>query len=206
MKKTLAKPPASGNTKPDPASTHSKGISPKKGGTKGKQPLFESVEALMEYAHAMESEAAERYAEFADAMESHNNREVAELFRKLSHIESRHSQQILDSMGWKHAPTIPADAKRRQAPEHAETADSGELHYLMQPYHALKIALQNELRAQKFFARVVRTAISDTVRETAAQLEREEAEHVRLVKDWLKRTAVPDPNWAQDTDPPRNYD
>lgn len=206
MKKTLAIPPLSASIKPGPASSRPKNISPKKGEAAGKQSRFASVEVLMEYAHAMEAEAAERYAEFADAMESHNNREVAELFRKLSRIEFQHSQQILDSMHWKHAPTPHGDAQRWQAQEQAETADSGDLHYLMQPYHALKIALQNELRAQKFFARVVRTATSAAVRETAAQLEREEAEHVRLVEDWLKRTAVPGSNWAQDTDPPGNCD
>lgn len=179
---------------------------PKKGKATGKQPKFASVEALIKYALDMETEAAERYAEFADAMESHNNREVAELFRKLSRIEFQHRQQILDAMDWKHAPMTPGDAQRNQESELAETADSGDLHYLMQPYHALKIALQNEVRAQKFFACIARTAKSAAVRETAAQLEREEAEHVRLVEDWLKRTAVPSSNWAQDTDLPRNCD
>ena len=47
-----------------------------------------SIDELMAYAYALEVEASERYADFADAMEMHNNREVAELFRKLSRIEN----------------------------------------------------------------------------------------------------------------------
>lgn len=205
MKKTLV-PPLSAGIDPNGGKTGAGDAAPKRSATANKQPRFASVEALMEYAYAMEAEAAERYTEFADAMESHNNREVAELFRKLARIEFQHSRQIIESMDWQRAPSAPGDALRWQGPEHAETADSGALHYLMQPYHALKIALQNELRAQKFFARVVRSATSAAVRKTAVQLEREEAEHVRLVEDWLQRTPVPGSDWAQDTDPPGNCD
>ena len=63
--------------------------------TKAKGTPITSTVDFMVHAYAMETEAAERYAEFADAMEMHNNREVAELFRKLSRIEQRHADQIL---------------------------------------------------------------------------------------------------------------
>lgn len=205
-KKALADQPRSQDSGVGVAAVRQKNVSPKKGEAAGRQARFATVEELMGYAYAMETEAAERYAEFAGAMESHNNHEVAELFGKLSRIELQHSRQILESMDWKQAPAAPGKAWRWQDPEHAETADGGDLHYLMHPYHALKIALQNELRAQKFFAKVVRTTTSATVRATAAQMEREEAEHVQLVENWLARTAVPDSDWARDADPPRNYD
>jgi len=63
-----------------------------------------SIDELMAYAYALELEASERYADFADAMEIHNNREVAELFRKLARIESRHADQVLEEMGWSSPP------------------------------------------------------------------------------------------------------
>jgi hypothetical protein len=47
-------------------------------------------------AWTMEVEAAERYAMFADAMEEHNNRDVAELFRKLARIEQIHADQLME--------------------------------------------------------------------------------------------------------------
>ena len=42
---------------------------------------------FMARAYTMEIEAIDRYAQFAEQLETHNNREVAQLFRKLSDIE-----------------------------------------------------------------------------------------------------------------------
>ena len=160
-----------------------------------------SASEFMAHAYAMEAEAAERYAEFADSMEVHNNREVAELFRKLSRIEQRHADQILEQMGWKQSPVSSVDV-RWEGAEGPETADPTELHYLMQPYHALQIALHNEKRARDFFAHLAKVAANAGVRKGALEMQEEEAEHVRLIEDWLKRTPVPDSNWEADPDPP----
>ena len=48
---------------------------------------------FMARAYTMELEAVERYAQFAEQMDVHNNREVAELFRKLSAIEALHAKR-----------------------------------------------------------------------------------------------------------------
>jgi rubrerythrin len=160
-----------------------------------------SASGFMAHAYAMEAEAAERYAEFADSMEVHNNRDVAELFRKLSRIEQRHADQILEQMGWKQSPASSVDV-RWEGAEGPETADPTELHYLMQPYHALQIALHNEKRARDFFAHLAKVATNAGVRKGALEMERDEAEHVRLIEEWLKRTPVPDFNWEADPDPP----
>ena len=160
-----------------------------------------SASEFMAHAYAMEAEAAERYAEFADSMEVHNNREVAELFRKLSRIEQRHADQILEQMGWKQSPVASANY-RWEGAEGPETADPTELHYLMQPYHALQIALHNEKRARDFFAHLAKVTNNAGVRQRALETEEEESEHVRLIEEWLKRTPKPDPNWEADQDPP----
>jgi rubrerythrin len=160
-----------------------------------------STSEFMAYAYAMEAEAAERYAEFADSMEVHNNREVAELFRKLARIEQRHADQILEQMGWKQSPASSADY-RWEGTEGPETADPTELHYLMQPYHALQIALLNEKRARDFFAHLAKMTTNAGVRKEALEMQEEEAEHVRLIEEWLERTPKPDANWETDQDPP----
>ncbi|MBI5911641.1 MAG: ferritin family protein [Betaproteobacteria bacterium] len=160
-----------------------------------------SASEFMVHAYAMEAEAAERYAEFADSMEMHNNHEVAELFRKLSRIEQRHADQILEQMGWKQSPASSA-GYRWEGTEGPETADPTELHYLMQPYHALQIALHNEKRARDFFAHLAKVATNAGVRKGALEMREEEAEHVRLIEEWLKRTPVPGSNWETDQDPP----
>jgi rubrerythrin len=161
-----------------------------------------SIDALMAYAYALEAEASERYSEFADAMETHNNREVAELFRKLARIENLHAEHILEEMRWSQAPPPPSSGWRWQGLEGPETADHTELHYLMQPYHALQIALHNERRAEAFFSELHRKAPAGKVREAAKEMVAEETEHVRLVEEWLKRTPKPDSDWEVDLDPP----
>ena len=167
----------------------------------GKGAPVASAADFMAHAYAMEAEAAERYAEFADSMEMHNNREVAELFRKLSRIEQRHADQILEQMGWKQSPLTSLKV-RWEGMEGPETADPTELHYLMQPYHALQIALHNEKRARDFFAHLAKVTKDAGVRKGAREMEEDEAEHVRLIEAWLKRTPKPDPNWQTDQDPP----
>lgn len=185
------------------AATPKSVTAPKRGAAKaeGKATPVGSASEFMAHAYAMEAEAAERYAEFADSMEVHNNREVAELFRKLSRIEQRHADQILEQMGWKQSPVSSVDV-RWEGAEGPETADPTELHYLMQPYHALQIALHNEKRARDFFSHLAKVTTNAGVRKGALEMQEEEAEHVRLIEDWLKRTPVPDSNWQADPDPP----
>lgn len=159
---------------------------------------------LMTHALTMEIEAAQRYAELADAMETHNNREVATLFRKMAHIESQHAAQIMAAMAWKEAPT--PGALPWEGFEAPETTPGDEVHYLMQPYHALQLALVNEQRAERFFGHLARVATLESVRKTARQMQAEEREHVALVRAWLKKTPKPDRYWAHDPDPARYTD
>lgn len=159
-----------------------------------------TLDEFMAQALVMENEAAQRYTELADMMETHNNREVAALFRKMAEIEGRHAQQIMAEMGWTSAPAAgkpPWDSY--EAPESAATDD---VHYLMQPYHALEVALAAEQRAERFFARLVRAARTESVRKAARELHEEEREHVRLVREWMNRVPKPDADWANDPDPP----
>jgi rubrerythrin len=163
-----------------------------------------TIEDFMVQAVAMELEASQRYAELADVMEVHNNRDVAELFRKMSVIEGKHAEQVMAQMGWSELPAGP-----RAAPwegfESAEMVPADELHYLMQPWHALQLALGAEQRAERFFAHLASIADDEAVRKAALELQDEEREHVELIEAWLKRTPKPDANWADDPDPPR-YD
>lgn len=159
---------------------------------------------LMAQALAMENEAAQRYADLADAMEAHNNRQVASLFRKMAVIEGKHAAQIMAEMGWKAAPPLPKITwDDFEAPE---TPPVDEVHYLMQPYHALEIALAAEKRAERFFARLVRVATVASVRKAARELLAEEREHVALVAAWMKKVPRPAKDWARDPDPPSYTD
>jgi len=177
--------------------------------TAPRKPAVQAPRTLNEFmalALAMESEAAERYAEFADAMEMHNNLEVAALFRKMADIEGKHAAQIMAEMGWKEAPALPPGKPTWEGFEAPETTPGDEVHYLMQPWHALQLALQNEERAERFFGRLARAATVATVKKAARELEAEEREHVELVKAWLLKVPKPDTDWAVDPDPPSYTD
>jgi rubrerythrin len=147
---------------------------------------------------AMEQEAAERYDELADQMEVHNNAEVAELFRKMAEVERKHSERVLGKLPRK---TPPARAPIAAA-EMPETIPTSEAHYLMPAYHALELALESEQRAQKFFEQAERSTRDARVRDAAREMAAEEREHVRLIKDWMKRVPKPEPGWDYDPDPP----
>ena len=160
-----------------------------------------------EHAWAMEIEAVERYSMLADAMEQHNNADVTELFRKLARIEQLHADQILERNPGMKPPVLPPGGMQWEPGEEGpETADPGDLHYRMQSYHALQIALGCEKRARNFFTRISRSALSLSVRKAAKEMADEEAEHVRLIEDWIKRTPVPRADWAEDPDPPVTLD
>lgn len=169
---------------------------------------YEAPRNLVEFmalALAMESEAAQRYAELADAMEMANNVEVAELFRRMANIETGHARAIMAQMQWReYAPP------RRGSPfgmsEGPETPGGDMVHYLMQPYHALEIALACEERAERFYADLADSVDDAEVCKAARHLEAEEREHVGLVRAWLARVEKPAANWADDPDPPRYTD
>lgn len=157
---------------------------------------------FMVQAYAMENDARDRYTEFADQMEVHNNREVAQLFRKLARIEGLHAERIVKEMGWRKPPSA-ADAwmwRQQEAPESVPA--SGELHYLMQPFHALELALQCEQRAASFFTGITRSTAPADVKRIAREMAAEERDHVRLIQDWLKKVEKPRAGWDMDLDPP----
>ena len=159
-------------------------------------------EDFMARAYAMELEATERYAQFAEQLDTHNNREVAQLFRKLADIEALHAKRILDEMKWPSMPVLPP-AYAWEGAEGPETAPFDSLHYLMQPWHALEIALRCELDAQKYYEGIAAGRVPQRVRAAALEMAAEEVEHVRLIREWMKKVPRPAKGWDEDPDPPR---
>ncbi len=159
----------------------------------------------MAQALQMELEAARRYQEFADMMEVHNNPEVGAWFRKMAAVEGKHADHIMAQMGWREVPAQVVGAPMLAGMTASEGAATDEIHYLMQPWHVLQLALASEERAEAFFAQLAQLATHDSVRQAALALQQEEHEHVELVKAWLLKVPQPDANWDQDPDPPR-YD
>jgi len=165
-----------------------------------------TLDEFMAQALAMEIEAVERYSEFADAMETHNNPEVAAMFRTMAGYEAKHAQQIMSDMGWNEAPAVARQAVAWTGFDAPEAAPIDAVHYLMQPWHALQLALASEQRAEAFFGALAEAATDEAVRKAALELQAEEAEHVALVRAWMEKVPRPDSDWANDPDPPRYTD
>jgi rubrerythrin len=162
-----------------------------------------TLQDFMVQALAMELEAVERYTEFADAMEMHNNKEVAGLFRTMAGYEGKHAAEIRAQMGWNDSFVPEVSGQAWPGFEAPETVPLEDVHYLMQPWHALHLALEAEQRAEAFFGQLAASTNDDAVRAAALEMQKEEAEHVELVKAWMKKVPEPDPDWDNDPDPPR---
>jgi len=149
------------------------------------------------FAHALaiEREAATRYLQFAEQMITHGNPEVARLFEDLAQLESAHHAALQQR-----ALAHPAAALKPWGyawidPESPECAPLDAVHYLMTPWHALRIALVNEMRAQRFFVAIAASQDSDDeVRRLATEFAAEELEHAGCIE--AKLAAMPSPDFA----------
>ena len=165
-------------------------------------PKVANLNDLLAVAYQIEIDAVDRYKLLADQMETHNNPELVKVFRDLARAEGIHGEEIRRLAGdfdvAAHAREI-AKFERSESPEEAEL---GSAHYLMTPWHALQLSLAGEKRALAYFTSIVETAKDPKVKEMAAELVEEEAEHVNLVHRLLRRYPKPGENWADDLDPP----
>lgn len=158
---------------------------------------------FMVQAYAMENDARDRYADLAEQMEVHNNPQVAQFFRKLARIEGLHADKIVKEMGWAQPPAA-ADAWMWRHSEAPESVPTGELHYLMQPYHALELALDCERRAASFFTGITRSTAPADVKRVAREMAADEREHIRLIQEWMRKVEKPRTGWDHDPDPPHH--
>jgi rubrerythrin len=154
----------------------------------------------------MELEAMERYEEFAVQLELHSNLDVAGLFRKLAGAERKHAEAMARDLAERGIAVALGAALAAPGAEGLETAFGDALNCLITPYHALQIALRNELRAFAFFANLSHSAAPDEIRRLASEFAQEEKLHVELVREWLARVPKPGEDWAYDPDEPRMPD
>ena len=184
-----------------------KPVAPPAGGpARESAPAPATFAELMVTALWMELDAVERYRELADAMETHNNRAVAALFRKMTTIEERHARQIMQDMGWTTPPALPAGPLPWPGLESPESPSHDQVHYLMQPLDALKVALASEERAVRFFVALAHVATVPAVKRAARAMAEEEREHVALITAWMAKVPAADDHAPEDPDPPRYLD
>ena len=178
------------------------------GGRQGEKstPVINSMTELLAHALALEIEAVARYAELADIMAAHNNQEVAALFKKMSQIEKLHVETIHEQIDSRQLKKLPVIKYQWIASEGPETTDLADLHYLMTPNQALRLALLNEQRARDYYQAIHQSTTDHDTRVLAEELAVEEEEHVTLLLNWLDKIPATDNHWDRDDDLPNIQD
>jgi rubrerythrin len=135
---------------------------------------------LVAVAHALETEAAQRYRELAQRMRLSEEDELARLFVSLGDIEEKHAAHVdrrsLEMLG--HGPV--AAHVRWDLPENfdEEAARSARL----TPHDALAIAVRNEERAFAFYAYVAADAEDAEIQDLAEEMAKDELDHAALLR------------------------
>ena len=160
------------------------------------------VAELLARAYQMELEAQERYSYLAKQMDVHNNAGLAGLFRKLAEVEGIHAQDILQQMQNRDVPLPSSVDYCWQDDEPPESIDLGDVSYIMTPRQALRLALDAERRAQKFFDQLRAATRDKEVERFAAEFAEEEREHVDLVLAELAKFTGSEDGPRDDMDPP----
>jgi rubrerythrin len=160
--------------------------------------MIESVAELYVHAIAIEREAAERYAEFAERMADLGNDEVAALFGVLARAEKLHLEALRRRTEGVALPALEADYSwLDDGPP--ETVARELVFRLMTQRDALEIALLAEKRARAFFEHVMRTGDDPALRALAREMAAEEAEHVAMVEDMMRKTPAPLAGWTTES-------
>jgi len=147
-----------------------------------------NLDTFLAYSIALEEEAADRHDELADMLDVHNNPGVATTFRKLAHYSRLHAQEIRDHAKGRSLPVIAPWDFGWENMEGPETADIGEVNYLMNTAHALRIAMGNEQRAHDFYHQISLDSDDPEIKAMAGEFAEEEKEHLELLKMWMDKT------------------
>jgi rubrerythrin len=153
---------------------------------------------FLAHAVALEQEAADRYLELADMMEAHRNDAVSSVFRDMTRFSEMHRDEIKARVASVELPQLKSWEYRWRSPP--EVGGEEGFDYLMQPYHALKYARANELRAMQYYQSVEQASTDPEVKRLAAAFAAEETEHVAALDKWIALTPRPSSTWQDDPD------
>jgi rubrerythrin len=165
-----------------------------------------TVAELMVHALIIELEAVQSYKDLAEQMNECGNDEVATLFGKMANLEAEHAAKIREKAGDLELPELAPWEFRWSGLEPPENIDLAGIHYLMTPYQALSLALENELSAMAFFDAIAHNCTDKRVRKLAKEFSDDEHQHVAWMKEWLAKYPRPDADWDYDPDPPAATD
>lgn len=163
---------------------------------------IQTIEDFLAHALTLETEAANGYEEIGDAMDVHNNPETAKLFHRFARYGRKHAAEVEELAAGVTLPQIaPWDFVWKDA-ESPEAPSVANVHYKMTPLQALELAMRAERQAHAFYSTVAEKTTNADVRKLALEFAEEEAEHVRILTEWMKAHPEPEKDWDYDPDPP----
>ncbi len=146
---------------------------------------MQTVEEFLAYSIHLEKEAAERFGELADAMESGGNREVGQLFRRLSDYSKLHLADATARAGFREIPEIGPNEFVWPDLESPEAAAIWGADPMIGREEALQIALAAETAGYDYYKHVLDTTDDPEVKILAKEFVAEEAGHVAELKKWI---------------------
>lgn len=161
-----------------------------------------SVEVFLAHALTLENEAADGYQEIGESMAVHNNPEVAALFFQMAKYGRLHAAEVQDLARGLTLPHIAPWEFVWQDGNSPEAPSMANVHYMIRPTEALALALRAEQQAYDFYAAVAGATDIPRIRELAGLFAAEEAQHVRLLTEWIEKVPPADGNGDFDPDPP----
>lgn len=144
-----------------------------------------TVEEFLAYSIHLEEEAATRFGELADAMQTAGNKEVAALFRRLSHYSRLHLADARARSGYRDIPKIDAQDFVWPDLESPESAAIWGADPMLGRGEALQIALAAETAGHDYYKSVLDTTDDPEIKRFAAEFVAEEAGHVAELKKWI---------------------
>lgn len=159
------------------------------------QPI-RSVEEFLAHALAIESEAVLRYREFQAYFADHGEDVLAGLSKNLAHFEQQHYDQLVERARGLTLPVIANDEYRWLDGRSPESTPHDVLYRIATPRQLLEIALLAEHRARTFFEWVARSTEDPQVARMAAEMAKEEDEHVGWVSRALEYLPSGDVDWG----------
>jgi len=138
---------------------------------------MESVEEFLAYAIKLEQEAALRFGQLADAMASAGNREVMELFRRLTDARAR--------AGFRKLPAVEANEFIWPDIESPETAAIWAADPMIGRDEALGVALEAEKAGLAYYQGILDRTQDPEIRALAREFVEEENMHVSELQRWI---------------------
>ena len=146
---------------------------------------MESVEEFLAYAIRLEQEAALRFGQLADAMATAGNREVMELFRRLSEYSRLHLTDARARAGFRELPELKSGDFEWPDIESPETAAIWAADPLIGRDQALQVALEEERAGLAYYQTVLDSTQDPEVKALAREFVDEETMHVAELLRWI---------------------